>query len=136
MKFKFNYYRSTQFILILLLIATTYIGIPINGGEKGWIYVNGLLQYFYAKQFRIFHNMPSILYSFFTFSVLLINVLLYITPIFIFTKYNKIGSIYIPTIFLLLTLAYFPLMIILLIPYILIWLALFIYSKYTVDKSK
>ncbi|RDC54895.1 hypothetical protein DU508_18940 [Pedobacter chinensis] len=135
MIFKFNYYRSIQFLLILLLIPTTYIGIPLNGGRKGWIYVNSLLRDFYSDWSSFFVNENSILFISINFFILLINILLYSSPILVFTKYNKMGSMYIPTIYLILTIAYFPLMVILLIPYIFIWATLFIYSKYALEKQ-
>ncbi|WP_293309347.1 hypothetical protein [Pedobacter sp. UBA5917] len=132
MFFKFNYKRTVQFLLALLLIPTTYIGIPLNGGDKGWIYVNGVLRDYYVH--RTSFLISSVNFSVFEFFVLIGNMLLYIAPILIFTRINKIGAVYIPTLFLVLTLIYFPLMIILFIPYVLIWIALLIYSKRALEK--
>jgi hypothetical protein len=132
MIFKFNYKRTVQFVLALLLIPTTYIGIPLNGGDKGWIYVNSVLRDYFANRTSIL--MSPVHFSVFDFFVFISNILLYITPILVFTRLNKVGAIYIPTLFLILTLIYFPLMVILLIPYILIWIALLVYSRRTLDQ--
>lgn len=132
MIFKFNYKRTIQFLLTLLLIPTTYIGIPLNGGDKGWIYVNSVLRDYFAN--RTSFLISSVHFSIFDFFVFISNILLYMAPILVFTRLNKIGAVYIPTAFLILTLIYFPLMVILLIPYILIWVALLVYSRHTLDQ--
>ncbi|QNN41096.1 hypothetical protein [Pedobacter roseus] len=132
MIFKFNYKRTIQFLLTLLLIPTTYIGIPLNGGDKGWIYVNSVLRDYFAN--RTSFLISSVHFSVFDFFVFISNILLYIAPVLVFTRLNKIGAVYIPTAFLILTLIYFPLMVILLIPYILIWVALLVYSRHTLDQ--
>lgn len=133
---KFNYYKSIQFILLIFLIASTYIGIPLNGGEKGWIYVNGLLRDFFTMQFEIFQNTSSYWAIFNTSIILIINIALYFCPCMIFTvKFNRTGTIYIPAAYLVLNLIYFPLLIFLFIPYVLIWLVLFFYSKFG-DKNE
>lgn len=131
MIFKFNYKRTVQFLLALLLIPTTYIGIALNGGDKGWIYVNSVLRSYYAH--RTTFLMSSTDLSVIDFFVLISNILLYISPILIFTRFYKISTIYIPTLFLVITLIYFPLMVILLIPYILICITLLIYSNRSLD---
>jgi len=132
MIFKFNYKGTVQFLLVLLLIPTTYIGIPLNGGDKGWIYVNSVLRDYFAN--RTSFLISSVHFSVFDFFVFISNILLYMAPILVFTRLNKIGAVYIPTAFLILTLIYFPLMVILFIPYILIWVALLVYSRHTLDQ--
>ncbi|MDN3585193.1 hypothetical protein QWY86_00835 [Pedobacter aquatilis] len=131
----FSYYRSIQIILLIFLIASTYIGIPLNGGEKGWVYVNGLLRDFYKEQFAIFHEINSSWVSFITIATLVTNIMLYICPFLVLTdKYNKLGVIYIPITFLILSVFCLSIFIFLCIPYILIWLVLVLNSKYAERK--
>lgn len=128
---KFNYHKSIQFILLIALITSTYTGISLNGGEKGWIYINGLLRDFFTVQFEIFQNTSSYWAIINTSILLLINILLYFCPVLAFTdKFNRTGTIYIPAAYLVLNLISFPLLIFLFIPYVLIWLVLFFYSKF------
>jgi len=135
MKITYSYNRSIQIILLIFLIATTYIGIPVNGGEKGWIYVNGLLRDFYNGHFNVFDKRNLFWYQLVIIANLLTNILLYICPFLVLTdKYNKTGVIYIPIAFLILSIFCLSIFIFLCIPYILIWLVLFLYSKYAKQK--
>lgn len=133
--FIFNHFRFTQFAFLCIIISTTYIGIPINGGDKGWIYVNGVLRDFFTSHWGnlIFRN------HFFESAIniisLFINITIYLCPILVFTKQNKIAVIYIPVIYLIVTLIYFPLMIILLIPYILLLSVLILYTKNSIENE-
>ncbi|MGN7988132.1 hypothetical protein ACTJKC_12375 [Pedobacter sp. 22226] len=133
MIFTFNYKHTVQFLLVLLLILTTYIGIPLNGGDKGWIYVNGIFRDYLAN--RTYFLMSSVHFSVFDFFVFISNIFLYLAPVLVFTRLNKIGAIYIPSTFLIFSLIYFPLMVILLVPYLVIWIALLMYSRRTLDYS-
>lgn len=129
--FLFSNFRLTQSLILCILISTTYIGISINGGDKGWIYVNGLLRDFCSNRWSSlilrnhFYGTAINLISLFT------NITIYLCPILVFTKHNKIAVLYIPIIYLIITLVYFPLMIILLIPYILVLSILLLYTKYS-----
>jgi len=108
---------ATILFFSLLLIASTFIGIPINGGDKGWLYLNGFFREFIAGNWRMFDNPLYIL-------VLISTLMLYLTPFFFLSKYRKKMFIIVPGVYLMLTLISFPLFIFLLIPFILLWIIL------------
>ena len=108
---------ATILFFSLLLIASTFIGIPLNGGDKGWLYINGFFREFIAGDWNVFDEPLYIL-------VLISTVVLYLTPFFFLSKYRKKIFMIIPGIYLLLTLISFPLFIFLLIPFILVWVIL------------
>lgn len=135
MKITYPYYRSIQIIILLFLIASTYIGIPLNGEEKGWIHVNGVLRDFCNGHFNIFDKRNITWYQLILIANLLTNMLLYICPFLVLTdKYSKAGAIYIPAIYLILSIFSLVIFIFLCIPYILIWLVLVLYSRYAERK--
>lgn len=107
----------TVIFFTLLLIASTFIGIPINGGDKGWLYVNGFFREFIAGNWTMFDNTLYIL-------VLISTLMLYLTPFFFLWKFRKEMFVIVPGAYLLLTLISFPLFIFLLIPFILLWIIL------------
>ena len=114
-------------ILTVLLVASTFIGVPLNGGEKGWIYANYAFRLFLYGQ--LVDSDRSVFMN--TISILLIgwNILLMALPVFIFTKFRRLSIIYLPLGFLILTLAYFFLLGILCLPFFILWILAMEYSS-------
>ncbi len=109
--------KITLLILTFLLIACTFIGVSLNGGDKGNLYLNGFFRDFIALRWDVFRDSFYIL-------VLISTICLYLIPLFFLSKHRKKIFIIVPLIYLLLTLISFPLFIILLIPFILVWIIL------------
>ncbi len=89
---KINGSEITIFTIILLLITSTFVGIPLNGGEKGWVFLNGI--------FRDVLSGYKIPKDFLSVSTLLATIALYLLPLFVISKYRKTLFIYIPLIYL------------------------------------
>ena len=110
-------------ILSLLLIGSTFLGVSLNGGDKGWIYVNG--------PFRDFLNGITVKLSptWQVIRVMLIgwSLVLLLMPILVLTKLQRLGLRYVPPIYLLLTIAYFPLSTPLCIPFSIVWIVAIYY---------
>ncbi len=104
-------------ILILLLIASTFIGVPLNGGDKGWLCINGSFRDFVSG-----NSMQN--YSFLQVLILIWTFVLYLMPIFLGSTYRNTIIIFVPAIYLVLTLLSFPLLIFLCIPFIVCWIIL------------
>lgn len=134
--FVFSNFRFTQFALLFILICTTYIGISINGGDKGWIYVNGVLRDFCSNGWSSLILRNHFYGTAINLLSLFINIIIYFCAILVFTRHNKIAVLHIPVIYLIITLVYFPLMVILLIPYILLLSTLILYTKYSTENKR
>ena len=106
--------------LTLLLIASTFIGIPLNGGDKRWLYINYL--------FRDFVNGHSIIdYTSLHILTLLWTFILYLMPLFVFSSHRKKIVLLVPLVYLILTCLSMPLIIFLYIPFVLIWIILVLF---------
>lgn len=111
--------ESTILIISLLLIASTCIGVSLNGGDKGWFYLNGAFRDFISGKWdRTVNNLEVLL--------LISTIALYLMPLFILSKYKRRIFIVVPAVYMVLTLISFPFYIILLIPFILLWIALIV----------
>jgi len=107
-------------ILSLFLSATTFIGVPLNGGDKGWVYVNDAFRSFINGNFN-----DDNFYGLFLQALLAIStIVLYLLPIMVFGFSNQKLILYVPLIWLLLTLWYFPLMLMLCIPFLIVWVVM------------
>lgn len=112
-------------ILSLVLAATTFIGVPLNGGYKGWIYVNDAFRLFITGNFQgenLYALSLHILLVIFTMA-------LYLMPILVFVFNNHKLITYMPLAYLLLTLLYFPYLIILCIPFLILWTGLLLFLR-------
>lgn len=114
---KFTKHQIIVLLLVLLLMGSTFIGIPLNGGDKGWLYINGIFRDFVAGN-------PIQNYSFLHVLVLLSTIVLYLMPLFIVSAYRNKIIIVVPAMYLVLTILTFPLFIFLCIPFILCWILL------------
>ncbi|RZK74999.1 MAG: hypothetical protein EOO85_14440 [Pedobacter sp.] len=115
----------TLVIFSILLIASTWIGIPLNGGDKGWIYVNGPFRDFV---YGIHYNLTPI-WEILRIVLIGWNVVLFITPLLILTKYKRIVMHAVPAIYLLLSVVYSALIAPLCIPFLAIWIGALVYLK-------
>ncbi len=104
-------------LLSLLLIATTFIGISINGGDKGWIRVNGVFIDFIAGRWMSEYSLLAIF-------IVLSTIILYLMPLLMGSPYRYKVVIFVPSIYLVLTVISFPPLIILCIPFIVCWFIL------------
>ena len=113
----------TLIILSILLIGSTWIGLPLNGGDKGWIYVNGPFRDFLHG---IHYNLPPI-WEILRVALIGWSVVLFITPLLMLTNYKRIVMYAVPAIYLLLSVAYSPLTAPLCIPFLGIWIGALFY---------
>ena len=104
-------------ILIILLIASTFIGIPINGGDKGWMFLNQVFRDFVMRN-------KGFEYSLINIYALVSTFILYAMPFFRNSIYDKQIYIALPLLYLIITFLYFPLLFTLFIPFIIIWIIL------------
>lgn len=112
-------------ILSVVLAAATFVGVPLNGGDKGWLYVNDAFRSFIVGNFRNENACALII------QILLVvsSVALYLMPILVFVINNRKLTFYVPLIYLLLTFLYFPHLIILCVPFIFIWGGLLLFVR-------
>jgi len=112
-------------ILSVVLAAATFVGVPLNGGDKGWLYVNDAFRSFIVGNFRNENAYALII------QILLMvsSVALYLMPILVFVINNRKLTLYVPLIYLLLTFLYFPHLIILCVPFIFIWGGLLLFVR-------
>ena len=125
--------RSIILVVIgVLLVASTFIGVSLNGGEKGWIYVNAPLRDFLSG------HQPKVPLLWHVIYIILIgwNIILFLLPVLIVTRFGKWSVIIIPPIYLLLTITYFPLVAPLCIPFFLLWIvALVVFHRWVNVKN-
>ena len=120
------YNSKTSFTLVIfsiLLIGSTCIGVPINGGDKGWIYVNGPFRDF----LHAIHSSLAPMWEILRVALIGWSVVLFITPLLVLTKYKRIVMYAVPAIYLLLSVAYSALIAPLCIPFLLIWIGALLY---------
>lgn len=116
--------KSVKHLIVsILLIASTFVGVSLNGGEKGWIFVNGPFRDFLSGNHNGLENhLREILYVL----LIIFSVLLFVMPFFLWTRYRKQIIAFIPPLYLLLTIAYFPLVTLLCIPFLIVWVCLLV----------
>ena len=107
----------TILLLTVLLIASTFIGVPLNGGDKGWIYLNGPFIDFVAGRWLSTYSLLSIL-------IIMWTIVLYLVPFFMDSTYRDKIVIIVPAVYLILTVISFLPLIILCIPFIVCWVIL------------
>lgn len=103
----------------LVLVASTFIGIPLNGGDKGWVFFNFVFRDFISGNSIDSAQPLHIL-------LLIWTCLLYLMPILVFTKYRKPVVKFIPLVYLVLTFFTISIFITLGIPFLIIWIGLMI----------
>ena len=118
-------------LMSVLLIATAYIGIPLNGGEKGWLHANDALRYLLQWNFPEEMILRKTLFVIAAMSAFVLHLI----PFLICTKYRKYALYLLPATFLLSTTAWFPPFIILCVPFIIVWVIMIIYFYHSSKKS-
>jgi hypothetical protein len=93
--------ESEILILSILLIATTFIGVPLNGGDKGWIYINWVFREFVMRNKTFEYTLVNVFVLVFTF-------ILYTLPLYIKSIYRKQIFIVIPLFYFIVVLLSFP----------------------------
>ena len=104
-------------IITLLLIASTFIGVPLNGGDKGWIYINWVFREFVMSNKTFEYNLIN---NF----VLAITIVFYTLHFYIKSIYRKQIFIVLPIFYFVFVLLSFPFFIFLFIPFIIIYIIL------------
>ncbi|WP_158526275.1 hypothetical protein [Pedobacter paludis] len=111
--------KLTSILIILFLIASTFIGVPLNGGDKGWIYGYSMfLSTLYSLTDTA--NLFAFIVSPFGILTLLGGIGVCLLPLIIFTKYEKWFVLFIPLVYILTNFLVIPL----LIPFIVFWIIL------------
>ncbi|MFD2148431.1 hypothetical protein [Mucilaginibacter antarcticus] len=114
--------RSTKIILViflLLMIASTFIGIPLNGGDKGWIYVyDGELGLF---TYTILGSSGKLWRDVLLAIQVITHMALFTLPFLLNYKRFTYLLVSIPLLYLLLQALTFYYLLILLIPFMILW---------------
>lgn len=114
-----NYVKNLKpkfIVLFILLFASTFLGVPINGGDKGWFFA-------FSNEMIVFGNTSEI-----NLRTLILVWILVVTHLSLFAlpfiKKNKHFFkllVAIPLLYLLLQVAIFYFILILLVPFIIVW---------------
>jgi hypothetical protein len=126
-------YFPLVIVLILLIVSTLFVGVSLNGGEKGRVYVwsyevlliNAINEKVTANLFEIF--LCSILF--------LLHAGICLLPFFINKKYFYTTLICIPLAFIIIQMAAFVFIGLLLIPFFILWIISLIVFK-QIEKAK
>lgn len=120
--------QITTVVLLVLMIASTFIGIPLNGGDKGWVHIYdaelGLFTWtLLGPQKHVWLNVILVFQ-------LITHIALFALPFL--TRHKRFFTLLvgIPLLYLLLQAVTFYVFLILLIPFIILWaLALTAWAK-------
>jgi hypothetical protein len=114
--------------LLILMVASTFIGVPLNGGDKGWLHV-------YDGELGLFINTLISSSTPLSRTILLVlqlitHLALFILPVFIKSKHFFGLLIGIPLLYLSLQTVTFIYFLILLVPFIILWITALIVWQY------
>ncbi|WP_374951272.1 hypothetical protein [Mucilaginibacter sp.] len=109
-----------KFLLMLLIIFSLLIGIPINGGEKGWISIYGVEV---SAPMSLLKAGLMTNFEFITWILLLItHMSIFSLPFITKSKHFKKALYFFPTSYLILFLLVGNVAILLLLPFIITWI--------------
>jgi hypothetical protein len=109
-------------VLLIVMLASTFIAVPVNGGDKGWWSVWGLE---YAGICQIFHlqggETRAVLGDYFGLVLSVAHLSLFSLPFFTTKKYFGKLLIWLPVTYLALTAALVFVFLIFFIPFAVFW---------------
>jgi hypothetical protein len=114
--------------LLILMLASTFIGVPLNGGDKGWAHVYdgelAVLKRVVEGPFKIWWRMGLLV------AQCLTHLALFSLPFSTGTKRFFSWLVGLPLLYLLLQAATFFYFVILLVPFIILWIITLIVWQY------